>query len=53
LEALSRFPLQPFVPNPGTKGFTLQPGLKGNILPFCHHSIKEKAEKIQFRFLTI
>jgi hypothetical protein len=32
----SRFPLQSFVPNPGTKGFPLQSGLKDEIFLFYH-----------------
>ena len=35
-----------------TKGFSLPSWLKGNILPFCYYSKKEKAETIEFRFLN-
>jgi len=41
LSISSRFPLQSFVPNTSTKGFSLQPGLKGKILDFLPLSKKE------------
>ena len=39
---LSRYPLQSYVPNTGTQGFSLLSGLKEDILLFYHHSKKEK-----------
>lgn len=45
----SRFPLQSFVPNPDTKGFSLQPGLKGDI---CFFAIIQKTTVINLKFIT-
>ena len=50
-EVSSRFPFQSFVPNPGTKGFSLQSGLKEKILVFYHDSRKRKTGILELRLV--